>query len=79
VAERERSYDEICLELAALTSTSRKLHASEERRRTWLLEQLERCTVKDRGVERVSELRAALMKREYPPEIDFEEAARGQH
>jgi hypothetical protein len=77
VADSELEYEQIRTELSALMSTDRRLHASEERKRQILLEQLERCTTKNRGIERVHEMRAALMAREYPPEIDLKEAQSG--
>lgn len=40
VAVTDLTYDEICLELSALTSTARRLFASEERRRVSLLSEL---------------------------------------
>ena len=71
VVDREPPYDDIMLELSALTSTERKLHASEDRRRVWLLEQLEHYTAKDRGVQELLEKRAVLMRRQDPPELDL--------
>src|SRR2546426_1910137 len=48
------TYDEICIELASLTSEPRRLHASEERRRVVLLGELGR-----RDNERVAAVAAA--------------------
>lgn len=58
-----KNRDEIALELSLLTSTERRLTASEERRRQWLVKELETADV-SAGVERVRALQRDWLQRE---------------
>jgi hypothetical protein len=60
-------------ELAALTSTDRRLTASEERRRSWLVRELaEKDTT--RGISEVRALRARWLELESPPILERQDS-----